>query len=242
MCIAIAVEIGEIEFWNARSGELVAQLSGHRGPVNAISWLLNPPRIASASDDGRLLIYDSESLTRLQTLDAGSGALFSVSWESGGRRIASGGEDNAIRIWRRQGDDDNSSFQIQVELEAFYGSGIARTPSGYATYSGDPSEIRLVEKHKPIGELRRTTWHEPGDLGKVICNPDRFQAALDGRLTRADLIEDIAAAQKIATAAKLAENLPRETPLNPESNRGTSDPELKLSIWNRFLKRFRPSS
>ncbi len=190
--IAVGREDGKIEVWNALSGEMVELLSGHIGRVNAISWIPNPPRIASAGEDGNLVIHDSISMTLLHSLNNESGPLYSVSWE-GGRGIAVGGEDNTIFIWQRTGGEDNPSFQIQVELEASWESAIARTPAGYAKCSADLKEIRLIERSDTPETFRRTIWHPLGDLGPVVCNPERFQAAFDGQLTRADLIADISA-------------------------------------------------
>ena len=235
--IAVGNENGEIEVWNAQSGELVVLLAGHIGPVNAISWISNPPRIASAGEDGRLLIHDSASMTLLHSLNAESGPLSSASWESSGRRIAVGGDANTIFIWQCTGGKDNPSFQIQVELEASYQSGIARTPAGYAKCSGDLKEIRLIEKLETPDKLRRTIWHPLGDLGPVFCNPDRFQAAFHGQLTRANLIEDIDAFRKGSSEAKLEAILPLETAPELKPVVKANAPEPELSLWKRMLKR-----
>ena len=234
--IAVGTENGEIEVWNAHSGDMVVLLAGHIGPVNAMSWISNPPRIASAGEDGRLLIHDSASMKLLHSLNAESGPLYSASWESGGRRIAVGGDDTTIFIWQGTGGEENASFQIQVELEASFESGIARTPAGYAKCSGDPEEIRLIEKFETREKLRRTIWHPLGDLGPVVCNPDRFQAAFDGQLTRANLIEDIDALRKGSSEVKLEANPPLETAPDLELVVKAHAPEPELSLWKRIRR------
>ena len=242
--IAVGTENGEIEVWNACSGDMVVLLKGHMGSVNAISWISNPSRIASAGEDGKLVIHDSASMTLLHSLNAERGPLYSASWESGGRRIAVGGDDYTIFIWQGTGGEDNQSFQIQVELEASFEYGIARTPAGYAKCSGDPEEIRLIEEFETPEKFRRTIWHPLGDLDEVVFNPVRFQAALHGQLTRANLIEDIDALRKGYFEVEQETNLPFETAPDLEPVAITNAPEPKLegpqlSLWKRILKRFR---
>ncbi len=242
--MAVGTENGEIEVWNARSGDMVVLLKGHMGPVNAISWISNPSRIASAGQDGKLVIHDSASMTLLHSLNAESGPLYSASWESGGRRIAVGGDDSNIFIWQGTGSEENASFQIQVELEAKFKSGIARTPAGYAKCSGLREQIRLIEEFETPEKFRRTIWHPLGDLDEVVFNPVRFQAALHGQLTRANLIEDIDALTQGTFEVNQETNLPLEaTPdLEPVAITNAPEPKLEgpqLSLWKRILKRFR---
>jgi WD40 repeat protein len=60
--ITTGTESGKVPIWQRDTGELLAVLEGHSGVVNAVAWNeKRPEMMASASDDGTIRIWKSES-------------------------------------------------------------------------------------------------------------------------------------------------------------------------------------
>ncbi|MBN1284615.1 MAG: serine/threonine protein kinase [Anaerolineae bacterium] len=80
-------------------GPPVRQLTGHTGPINALAWS-NGLKIASASHDHTVRIWDVATGTVLIVLAGHTERVSTVAWSPDGSYIASGGQDGSVRIWR----------------------------------------------------------------------------------------------------------------------------------------------
>ncbi|SCU92889.1 LAFA_0F13520g1_1 [Lachancea sp. 'fantastica'] len=102
-----------IRLWNAQKGESCGDaLKGHTKWITSLAWepvhLVKPgnkPRLASASKDGTIKIWDTTRRVCLMTLSGHTNSVSCVKW--GGRNVLySGSHDKTIRAW-----DMNSSGQ-----------------------------------------------------------------------------------------------------------------------------------
>ena len=93
-----SVDIAKV--WDVAT-DYVEHLLPHNGTVNSIAWEPNNTgRLATASSDGSVSIWDTNSSVR--TIYRGhSGAVMSVSWSLSG--LASGAADHDIIVWRVPG-------------------------------------------------------------------------------------------------------------------------------------------
>jgi len=76
-----------------------AVLSGHRDWVNALAWNPDSTRLASASADGTLRIWDVQSAATLHLLNGGGASMVSVAWHPGGALLVGGALDDQIQFW-----------------------------------------------------------------------------------------------------------------------------------------------
>jgi eukaryotic-like serine/threonine-protein kinase len=73
--------------------------SGHLTGVNALYWSPDSKRIASASNDTFVQVFDASSGKRLLIYRGHTKEVVAVSWSPDGKRIASAGQDATVQIW-----------------------------------------------------------------------------------------------------------------------------------------------
>jgi WD40 repeat protein len=74
-------------------------LEGHSGRVWSVAFSHDSARLASASDDSTVKIWDASSGECLQTLEGHSGWVRSVAFSHDSARLASASDDNTVKIW-----------------------------------------------------------------------------------------------------------------------------------------------
>ena len=96
---------GSIKIWNASTGLLERNLTGHTGPVKGAVFSPDGKLLASVSWDLTVRIWDGTSGQPLNVMSGHTGWILSVAFSPDGARIASCGEDEVVRIWGLAGED-----------------------------------------------------------------------------------------------------------------------------------------
>lgn len=79
--------------------KVMAVMEGHSGNVNSVAWHPRDDKIASASDDCVIYIWDATTGSILTTLQGHDEGVLVVTWRQDGEKIASGSSDHTVRIW-----------------------------------------------------------------------------------------------------------------------------------------------
>jgi WD40 repeat protein len=74
-------------------------LRGHEGVVTGVTWDSEGRRVASASEDTTVRVWDGETGKELAVLRAHKGTVFGVAWDPTGRRVAIASADQTVRVW-----------------------------------------------------------------------------------------------------------------------------------------------
>ena len=88
-----------IIIWQLPSGRQLRTLSGHRGPIRAVTVSGNGELLASGSNDRTIKLWNVDQGTETFTLTGHADSINSLSFSPNGEWLASGGADKTIRIW-----------------------------------------------------------------------------------------------------------------------------------------------
>jgi WD40 repeat protein len=87
-----------VQIWNGENGELIRELSGHRGYPHAARISPDGRLLAEARHEGTIRIWDLTTYEELASAQAHDHA-FEVSFSPDGKTLASGGRDGLVKLW-----------------------------------------------------------------------------------------------------------------------------------------------
>jgi WD40 repeat protein len=171
--LAMAVEDGNIRFWDIAEQRLTKTLNAHRGIVWLVTYSPDGSRFASSGDDGELHIWDAKSFEKTQTL-VHPNAIRSLLWFADGRRIASSDRAGNLIVW----DVDLGEKLLERHLEsAVYSIALTNDGRTLAT-AGTDSVIRLWDPETL--EERVTLSGHAGPVFGLDFHPDNTKLASVG--------------------------------------------------------------
>ena len=97
-------------------GACLQTLEGHSGVVRSVAFSHDSTRIASASDDRTVKIWDASSGKHLQTLEGHSDHVWSVAFSHDSTRIASASADRTVKIWDASSGKHLQTVQVDRPL------------------------------------------------------------------------------------------------------------------------------
>src|SRR5947208_15426440 len=79
--------------------QAIRELAGHRAPVYAVAFRPDGERLASASFDHTIKIWDVDSGELRQTFKGHTAKVLALAYSADGRTLASAGLDGTVRLW-----------------------------------------------------------------------------------------------------------------------------------------------
>jgi eukaryotic-like serine/threonine-protein kinase len=161
--LAVASEGHSVTVREIASGQLVATLRGHSGPIRALAFGPDGRRLASASDDLTVRIWDVDEARTLAVLRGQSGPASRLAFSADGSRLASASADEVV-VW----DPARTSEALVVRTpERPHLAGIEAGPGGLAAVvAAHRLSWRRVEDGKPAG-----TGEEVEDIDSLASSP-----------------------------------------------------------------------
>jgi WD40 repeat protein len=179
---------GEVKVWDIDTGPAGARrvtstrlcLPGHTDRVTAVAFSSKGHRLASASWDRTVKVWDAHTGRALLTLGGHTDTVWDVAFSPDGRRLASASRDRTVRIW------DLATGREVFRLEGHGASvnGVAFSPAGRRLASASADQTVRVWDAESGREIVSLTGHGRG-VQSVAFSPDGLRlasAALDGTI------------------------------------------------------------
>jgi WD40 repeat protein/serine/threonine protein kinase len=138
----------------------------HDAPVFDAVFSPNGERIASASQDGVIKLWDARTGRELHSFRAHNGQARSVAFSPDGQRLVSGGWDGTLKVWDVRTDQPLLAWARHTSGKVM---SVAFSPDGHWVASGSGTE------DEESGELRlsdaatgRPMWSRPGAKMRVL--------------------------------------------------------------------------
>ncbi len=137
-------------------------LEGHSSWVKSVAWSHDATRLASASEDKTIKIWDPATGQCVSTLEGHSDSVNSVAWSHDASRLASASEDKTVKIW------DSATGQCMLTFQRVSTFNEYRTVRDLAidrhvltrqrVSTLEISQVLLnLQSHAPNSSLLRTT-------------------------------------------------------------------------------------
>ncbi len=191
--LASAGAYGSIILRNAETCEVLFQLEGHRGRIDALSFSPGGTRLASAGDDETIRIWDTETGVEVDTFDGNTKCCRAIAFSPDGTRFVRSDRDGAINT------EDAESHEPIARFYGHFGliSSIAFSPNGtrLASASHDKT-VRLWDAL--TGDQIRTLWEHKGLVRSVAFGP-RGERLVSGGNDPKVRVWDVVTGEQIAT-------------------------------------------
>jgi WD40 repeat protein len=92
-----------LQVWDADTGQLLKTVEAHGEMIRALAWSPDGRRLASATYDQRIRIWNPDSWEMIREIDrAHGGELRTIAWSPDGTALVSGGRDRMVKLWDAQ--------------------------------------------------------------------------------------------------------------------------------------------
>jgi len=157
--------------WDAATGSVLSELTGHTDALSTIAWSPDGNRIISGSADTTAIIWDTATDTPLITLEPFEGLITAVTWSPDSSQVATASLDgdefaqSEIQIW------DSLSGELLAAYTNEYVLDINWSPVGnqLAIADGNTMQIldiatgRIVETVQQLGRVNSLAWSPDGN-------------------------------------------------------------------------------
>ncbi len=181
---------------------------GHTGTIGGLALSRDGSRLATASEDHTLRIWDSKALKSLRTLNGHEGPVYAVAMSPDGRFVLSGGADKTVRLWDAKSGQEIQKFSEHTDIVR----AVALTPDGkYAISGGNDKLLRVWDLQGLIPTPGvggpKVAGGVPAAAQKRVAVPDAAAVETADKLIREVFADDFKIAKKPAEKVALAEKL-----------------------------------
>src|SRR5690606_1687511 len=156
--------------WDAQTGVLLLELTGHAGPVSSVMWSASGASLVSAGDDGTARIWSAAdgALARSITAHGGEPVVW-AGFGDGDRIVATTGGDNQARVWdAASGRELASTRDPDVRLAGGFdraGERLASaTGGGAARFRRHGSRAPGLQRVGRLGAVVQAVWSADDQL------------------------------------------------------------------------------
>jgi WD40 repeat protein len=157
---------GPVHVWDLAMGQGRNLSGGHSRRILALAWSPDDSRLASAGDDGLVLLWDPVSGKKVAELQGHTWRVVGLAWHPDGKTLASAGADGTVRLWDTGAGKEKARWTAGPTLVA-----MAWDPAGQLlATAGDDNTIRLWDT--ATRQERAILVGHTGPLHDLAFSPD----------------------------------------------------------------------
>jgi WD40 repeat protein len=204
-----------VRIWNAATGALVMELSGHSGAVTSVAYSPDGSLLASASEDGSVKIWNAANGSLARTISLPGCIVQSVAWSPSGAAVAAGSWGTADAPWSHNVSVWNPStgaYQYNLSNSVNPINAVAWSPDGSAIAvghngEGDYSPIAGAPSGLPVQNFNVTLWTVATKtaqyLGQHTNSVSSVAFSADGKLLASSSIDGSVKVWNATTGASM---------------------------------------
>ncbi len=179
---------------DAETGVVKFRLKGHKASVAELSFSPNGTRLASASDDNTVRLWNTETGEEVAVLKGHTGSVTGVAYSPDGNRLVSSSRDGTIKLW------DAHAYMETATLTGNQGTvyDVAFSPDGSCFASAGYDNTVKLWNAETGSEIRAFTGHT--GLVRTVAFDHTGKRLVSGGYDTKIRVWDVDSGKQIATA------------------------------------------